>query len=1056
MTDKVFNLSTLDGTNGFIIKGNTNDDNLGYSVSNAGDINGDGIDDLIIGAPQNDPQQKSNAGASYVVFGSKNGFDSTIDISTLNGSNGFTIIGATEGDTAGRSVSTAGDVNGDGIKDLIIGAPFSDANGESSGQSYVIFGKSSFNSTVDLSNLDKTNGFVIKGLNAKDKLGYSVSSAGDINKDGLADLIIGAPNAYTDNNGKPGQSYVVFGKTSFDSSFDLTSLNGSNGFVINGNSVEDYSGLSVSNAGDINKDGINDLIIGAPQATPNGTNSGQAYVVFGKNGGFNSSLDLNSLNGSNGFIINGQEDEKLGFSVSSAGDINNDGIDDLIIGAHDADPNNVTNAGISYVVFGKNGNFDPNFDLSTLNGKNGFAINGITAYENSGWSVSGVGDVSGDGIDDLILSANNADPNGTSSGQSYVIFGKEGNFDSAINLSDIDGTNGFVINGNFENDNLGHSVSGAGDVNGDGISDLILSAPFASSFAGESYVIFGANSAPTDLILSNNSIDENVDPATVIGQLKTTDPNAKVQTFSYSLVAGNGDVDNNAFTIDGDSLKINQSPDFESKETYSIRVKTTDKGGLSYEKELTINVNNLDDTANNTDTNVAPTDLALSATKVDENVAPETIIGVFTTTDGNSGDTFTYSLLDDGTYPDNSTFTIDGKNLKIKESPDFEKKSSYYINVQSIDAGGLSFVKQLTINVNDINEDTPNKGALTTKLVKVSDDVFQIKTNKNQATLEVALTGRSSNFVNELGVFTVDDATGKIDGIAPGEAGYAEAALAKSKVIFSAITNIPQQFDTNAINKLLEFNANDNLRFYLVKSSSNDSVKAKITPLSNLIFPNSSTLQSTDLGDNKFSLAWEDGSGNPQGFEDLVVNIKATDNPLPLGTDLQVRPQGENIDLQNVSGAVKAEFTVYREAALDNYVGFYKVTDANGGIDINGDGIADVLPGQSGYTQAAVNQHITNIGLSVSNGQAATFTGTLEGGAIYLPFLIVNSRPSAVVDSDANNDPAVYFTFLGANSDQADHVRLLGDNTFGFEDLKNGGDGDFNDIVVKFNLQTIA
>ncbi|MBD2418298.1 cadherin domain-containing protein [Anabaena cylindrica FACHB-243] len=794
------------------------------------------------------------------------------------------------------------------------------------------------------------------------------------------------------------------------------------------------------------------------------------------------------------------------------------------------------------------------------------------------------------------------------------------------------------------------------------MADLILSAPFASSQSGEGYIIFGINSAPTDLLLSNNSINENVASETVIGTFTTTDPNVKVQTFSYSLVAGNGDADNDAFVIDNGSLKIKLSPDFESKAVYNIRVKTTDQGGLSYEKELTINVNDLDDEGNNTaptdlaltaitidenvasetvigtfittdsdagdtftyslidddnypdngafsidggnlkinqspdfetkssylikvkttdqdglsyekeltinvndinetgtnvaptdlaltaitidenvasetvigtfittdsdagdtftyslvdddnypdnsafsidgenlkitqspdfetkssylikvkttdqdglsyekeliinvndinetGTNVAPTDLALTAITIDENVASETVIGTFITTDSDAGDTFTYSLVDDDNYPDNSVFSIDGENLKINQSPDFETKSSYLIKVKTTDQDGLFYEKELTINVNDINEGPTSGGSSTTKLVKISDDVFQIQTNNSKATLEVTLTGLSSSLVNELGAFTVDDAAGTINGIAPGEVGYAEAALANSKVIFSAISKIPQQFDANNINKLLGFDPNDNLRFYVVKNGSTDSVKAGITSISNLIFPSSSTLQSTDLGNNNFSLAWEDGSGNPQGFEDLVVKIQATDNPLPLGTGLQDRSQGENIDLRDVSGLVTAEFTVYREAAFDNYVGFYKVTDENGGIDIDGDGTADILPGQSGYTQAVVNQHLSNLGLSVTNGQTANFSGTLEGGAIYVPFLIVNSRPDAVLDNNVSNDPAVYFTFLGANSDQTDHVRLLGDNTFGFEDLVNGGDGDFNDIVVKFELQAIA
>ncbi|WP_049790652.1 DUF4114 domain-containing protein [Trichormus azollae] len=155
---------------------------------------------------------------------------------------------------------------------------------------------------------------------------------------------------------------------------------------------------------------------------------------------------------------------------------------------------------------------------------------------------------------------------------------------------------------------------------------------------------------------------------------------------------------------------------------------------------------------------------------------------------------------------------------------------------------------------------------------------------------------------------------------------------------------------------------------------------------------------------------------------------------------MQDSPKGKNIDLWNVTGLVNTEFTVYREAAFDNYIGFYKVTDQNGGIDINGDGTPDILPGEAGYTQAAVNKDLSNLGLSVSNSQAATSKSTLEGGNIYVAFLIINSKPDAVIDSSTKNYPAVHLTFLGANSDQVDHVHLLGDNILGFEDLTNGGD----------------
>ena len=183
-----------------------------------------------------------------------------------------------------------------------------------------------------------------------------------------------------------------------DAIFPLFGLNGDNGFVLNGIDASDRSGRSVSSAGDVNGDGIDDLIIGADRADPNTNNSaGESYVVFGSNSGFSGSLDLSSLDGSNGFVLNGIDAfDKSGRSVSSAGDVNGDGIDDLIIGAYGADPNG-NYAGESYVVFGSNSGFSGSLDLSSLDGTNGFILNGIDFGDRSGRSVSSAGDVNGDG-----------------------------------------------------------------------------------------------------------------------------------------------------------------------------------------------------------------------------------------------------------------------------------------------------------------------------------------------------------------------------------------------------------------------------------------------------------------------------------------------------------------------------------------------------------------------------------------------------------------------------------------------------------------------------------
>ena len=509
-----FDVADLDGSNGFVLDGINANDYSGYSVSGAGDINGDGFDDVIIGAFGAEPNG-SYSGQSYVVFGSDAGFDAALELSSLNGSNGFALNGIDANDYSGRSVSGAGDVNADGFDDLIIGAGKADPNGSNSGQSYVVFGSDAgFDAALELSSIDGSNGFVLNGINIGDYSGVSVSGAGDVNGDGIDDLTIGAIRAYGSDSG----SYVVYGSdVGFGSALNLSDLDGSNGFTINGidtinsidtingNRIVDLSGVSVSGAGDINGDGFNDLVIGARGADPSDNYSaGQTYVVFGSNMRRDATLNLSDLDGSNGFTINGiNVNDRSGFSVDGAGDINGDGFDDLIIGAREADPNGVDGAGQSYVVFGSSADFDAALELSSLDGNNGFVINGANESKGSGYSVGGAGDINGDGFDDIIIGA-------PVFSKSYVVFGRATSFDPVLELSSIDGRNGFVLKGTANNF-FGRSVSGGGDVNGDGFDDLIIGTYFddliiGTDDASESYVVFGAATGETLVGTDGNNV----------------------------------------------------------------------------------------------------------------------------------------------------------------------------------------------------------------------------------------------------------------------------------------------------------------------------------------------------------------------------------------------------------------------------------------------------------------------------------------------------------------------------------------------------------------------
>ena len=501
-------LSTIAaGTGGFVLNGQSAGDYSGISVSSAGDVNGDGFDDLIVGARMADPAGGANAGKSYVVFGKSSGFAGGTELSAIAaGTGGFVLNGQSANDFSGVSVSSAGDINGDGLADLIVGAYLADPAGQSSaGKSYVVFGKSTgFVASVDLSAIAAgTGGFVLNGQGASNYSGISVSSAGDVNGDGFADIIVGADGADPASGTNAGKSYVVFGKsTSFTASIDLSAVAaGTGGFVLNGQTVNDFSGIHVSSAGDVNADGLDDLIVGAQQASPaGGSHAGKNYVVFGKSTGFTASIDLSAIAaGNGGFVLNGESaGDYSGTSASSAGDVNGDGFADLIVGVNQADPAGRSLAGKSYVVFGNSTGFAASIELSTIAaGTGGFVLNGQSAGEFSGVSVSSAGDVNGDGYDDLIVGANRAAPAGrTFAGKSYVVFGKASGFGAAIELSTIEaGTGGFVLNGQGASDNSGFSVSSAGDVDGDGFADLIVGAyksdAAAGTDSGKSYVVFG-------------------------------------------------------------------------------------------------------------------------------------------------------------------------------------------------------------------------------------------------------------------------------------------------------------------------------------------------------------------------------------------------------------------------------------------------------------------------------------------------------------------------------------------------------------------------------------
>lgn len=537
-------------------------DGFGHGLSGIGDFDGDGFEDFAVSVPYHVKSETESVGIVYVIPGAKSG-PPVINGNVVDLTKSMQIIGEDAHDKAGISISGAGDFNGDGYSDLIVGVSHADMEDvtQNQGDVYIVFGSSTAIENRDdlfLEFFGKKDGVWISGFpNDFEFTGCSVSGIGNVNGDrndstngSIDDIIIGAWGAGEDDSGS---AFIVYGSSSPHEHIDLSSMSHGEGVHIKGFSATHKNlGSSVCGAGDVNGDGYPDILVAADahtQADPNF--EAPIYLIYGPQAHkqdsegnpaeFPLTLDLSGdppfgidwvkLTGVNGHPI---DDEHSGTSIAGVGDVNRDGLADFVIGAPGADYDGHIDSGAAYLVYGSfnkigsNGildlsQMDVNFDMNNDGKTDGVVITGPSAiptvgfnFENAylGYSVGGVGDVNGDGLCDFLLGAPGMDLQQVgeesrekiNSGAAFLVYGNrvrigQGSFMRLLD-SDADQVSPFILN---ESDaSLGWCVSGAGYTDGNAVSSFLLGAPaaFKNDKYGNAIMITGENMTDESEILS--------------------------------------------------------------------------------------------------------------------------------------------------------------------------------------------------------------------------------------------------------------------------------------------------------------------------------------------------------------------------------------------------------------------------------------------------------------------------------------------------------------------------------------------------------------------------
>jgi hypothetical protein len=326
-------------------------------------------------------------------------------------------------------------------------------------------------------------------------------------------------------------------------------------------------------------------------------------------------------------------------------------------------------------------------------------------------------------------------------------------------------------------------------------------------------------------------------------------------------------------------------------------------------------------------------------------------------------------------------------------------------------------------------------------LITTSASIFKIENSASTGTtLKFRKLEHQAFCRNEISLFTVDDDNGTIGGIAPGQTGYQNAAIKRSQVIFAALSDSPVDLQLDGqIDRYINVETSGRIGFLMVVGSSIDEINQGTKADVLFSSPNANTGSNYTRIANKGTvqqLSWEDSkTGGDGDFNDLGLEVSIQQAPNIIGTEQQ--GTRDLIDLRSFTGQKTFDISISGDSFYKNTVGLYKVDDLDGKID-------GLKFGDSGYLAAALKRTVT------SGVKGDNLAVQLDGGSILAPFLVANNSVANVL---AGATAPVYFGNTLGNADKVDHIRLLGDNKFAFEDLFGGGDKDFNDVILQISAR---